>query len=87
MIGASLLPMAADIIATKGNRIRATRYGKGMKVYELADSIGITASYLSAIERGRVNGSPAVLVRLASALGLTVADIIDDSPPAQQNAA
>ncbi len=72
--------MAASVIATRGNVIRAARYGKGLKVYELADTVGITGSYLSAIERGRVPGSPAVLVRLAATLGVSMADIIDNNP-------
>lgn len=74
-----MLPMAA-IIATRGNIIRARRYAAGLQVRELAGLVGISPTYLSAIERGRVPGSPAVLVRLAAALHADPADFINDSP-------
>lgn len=75
--------MAADIIDVKGADIRAARYAAGMKVYQLAQAVGISAPYLSAIERGRVHGSPAVLVRIAEALGKQPGDFISNQPRAK----
>lgn len=74
--------MAADIIAINGRTIRARRYAKGMKLYELAQAVRISGGYLSAIERGRVQGSPAVLVRIAKALDVDPLTFISEAPVA-----
>jgi transcriptional regulator with XRE-family HTH domain len=72
--------MATDIIGVKGADIRAARYAKGLKIYELAEKVGINPSHLSAIERGTKHGSPAVLVRIAEALGKNPERFITNQP-------
>lgn len=62
--------MTADVIAVKGTTIRARRYAKGLKVFELAAIVGITPSHLSAIETGSKRPGPTVLSAIAEALGL-----------------
>ncbi|GAA2644506.1 hypothetical protein GCM10010399_93040 [Dactylosporangium fulvum] len=72
--------MATDIIGVKGADIRAARYAKGLKLYELAEAVGVSAPYLSSIERGTKLGSPAVLVRIAAALGKNPEQFISNKP-------
>ncbi len=72
--------MATDIIGVKGADIRAARYAKGLKLYELAKLVGVSSPYLSAIERGAKLGSPAVLVRIAEALGKRPEQFISNKP-------
>lgn len=68
--------MSADVIATKGLRIRMLRFAKGMQVQELAAVAKMTPSHLSGIERGRTQGSPAALQRIAAALGVDPSELI-----------
>lgn len=72
--------MATDIIGVKGADIRAARYAKGLKVYELAAIVRVNPSHLSAIERGTKTGSPALLVRIAEALGTDPSNFISNRP-------
>lgn len=72
--------MATDIIGVKGADIRAARYAKGLKIFELAKAVGISAPYLSMIERGDRLGSPAVLVRIAAVLGKEPEQFITNQP-------
>ena len=52
----------------RGQSIRRNREESGCGLTEFAESIGISASYLSRIETNKANPSPAVLRRIA--LGL-----------------
>lgn len=58
------------------NRIREYRERRGYKLQELADKVGITAGYLSHLERGeRDNPSTEVMENIASALNASIAKI------------
>lgn len=58
-----------------GSKIRLARIKKGMTLAELAEKIGITAPYLSDIERGNRRGSYATLVKIGQALEIPVEEI------------
>lgn len=61
---------------TPGQRVRLLRTEKGLTLAELSKKVGIGASYLSEIERGRVSPAPATLGRIAEALGTSMTGIL-----------
>jgi transcriptional regulator with XRE-family HTH domain len=61
-----------------GGAIRAMRVSRGLSVTELARRSGLSQSFLSQVEIGRTDISVGRLVRLARALGVGLADLIDD---------
>ena len=63
-------------------RLRRARRERGMSLRELAAEAGVSATYISGIERGFGPPSIAVLQKLTAALGLTVASLAEPSPPA-----
>ena len=77
--GAAMQPGAVDV----GERLRKTRLHRRMTLRQVADRAGLTQSYISQLERGRVNGSIGSLQRIATALGTTMAELFEpaDSSP------
>jgi proline racemase/DNA-binding transcriptional MerR regulator/quercetin dioxygenase-like cupin family protein len=59
-----------------GIGVRARRLAQGLSVRELAARTGLAASFVSMLERGAANPSPASLSRLAEALGTTLTDLL-----------
>jgi DNA-binding XRE family transcriptional regulator len=59
-----------------GKRLKIKRQAKGLTQAELAEVTGITAAYISVIERGRANPSLDMLVKLAEAIGEEAWDMI-----------
>jgi transcriptional regulator with XRE-family HTH domain len=62
--------------------VRHVRRLRGMTQVQLAEHVGITQGALSDIESGRRNGSPAVMLKLAEALGLPAEQFLDARIPA-----
>ncbi len=62
-----------------GNRIRLKRLGSGLSLRALAERAGLTASFLSQLERGRVNVSLNSLRRIAEGLGVPLLHFLEDS--------
>ncbi len=61
-------------------RVRVLRQARGISVAQLAKAAGVSQPYLGQIEAGvKKNPSAAVLLKLAKALRVTVADIIGSS--------
>jgi transcriptional regulator with XRE-family HTH domain len=58
-------------------RLAARRYTQA----SLAAHLGITPKHLNQILTGRVNGSPALLARVAEAVGLQIAVVVTDREP------
>jgi transcriptional regulator with XRE-family HTH domain len=65
-----------------GARLRRARQERQMSLRELAAKAGVSATYISGIERGFGPPSIAVLQKLTAALGLTVATLVEPSAPA-----
>ena len=61
-----------------GLRMRAVREGRGMSQGEVAKSANIYPSHVSDIERGRKQPTVGTLCRLARALRVHPADLLDD---------
>ncbi len=59
-----------------GNPVAAFRNHLGVTLRDLAGRTGVTASYLSEIERGLKPGSAATLSRIAHALGTTIDTLV-----------
>ncbi|MQA01890.1 MAG: cupin domain-containing protein [Streptosporangiales bacterium] len=58
-----------------GARIRTYRRARDLSLRQLAQESGVSAGFLSQVERGRVNISISALRRVASSLRLTMADL------------
>ena len=59
-----------------GQRLKSARETAGLIQGQLSDRTGITADYISLIERGRANPTIDVMVKLAEAVGAEVWDLI-----------
>ena len=70
-----------------GKRVRSSRLQLGLNLGQFAERAGLSASYISQIERNEANPSIEVLSRIAHALGLELADFFGretgDSPKQQ----
>ena len=61
-----------------GNRVRERRRAIGMSQGELAKRLGVTFQQVQKYERGANRVSGSTLVRTAAALGISVADLVDE---------
>ena len=60
-----------------GERLRLTRLRRRMTLRSVADQAGLSESFLSQLERGRVNASIASLQRIAAAIGTTMGELFE----------
>ncbi len=67
----------ADLQETIGTVVRHLRQDVGLTLKELADRAILSVVYLGEIERGKKYPSALVLERLASALDVTVPDLLE----------
>jgi len=66
-------------VATTGKKLRRLRRGGAMTQQQLAEVSGVSPSTIVAIERGdRPNPHPGTLGKLAKALGVSPADLLED---------
>ena len=63
-----------------GGRLHEARAARGLSLREVAHRSGLTASFISQVERGRASPSIGSLVRLAEVLGVTVGQLFDGAP-------
>lgn len=68
-------PVGANAM-TIGQRLREIRREKGLTLKQLADSSGLTLTYLSDVERDQTRPSLKALLRIASALEVSMADLL-----------
>lgn len=61
-------------------RVRDLRRRKEWTLDELAERSGVSRSMLSQIERGRANPTVGIAVRIATALGAPIADLLETAP-------
>lgn len=71
--------MEKPIASTFGSVLREKREAAGISQEQLADRAGLHRTYVSLIERGKRTASIEVLRRVASALGLRMTDLIDET--------
>jgi transcriptional regulator with XRE-family HTH domain len=66
-------------VTTTGEKLRRLRRGNAMTQEQLSEASGVSASTIVAIERGdRPNPHPGTLGKLAEALGVSPADLLED---------
>lgn len=70
--------MEAQVIF--GKNVQRARKAAGMTQVDLATDAGMAKSYMSEIERGRRNPTVAVIARIAHALGMGAAELMDGIP-------
>jgi len=68
-----------------GDRIRELRTNLGLSGKNLGDMVGITQSYISALERGEREPSLDVVKRLSLVLKTSVSYLMDDDTPIINN--
>lgn len=66
-----------------GGRVRDLRLAKGYTQEAFADRCGFFRTYLSRVETGRANPTLNAIEVIASALGLTVAELLRQSEKAK----
>ena len=70
--------MQQDHIAIAvGARIRRQRKSAGLTIEKLAERAGVGAVYLGNVERGTENPSLKILAAVATALGSSIADLVN----------
>jgi transcriptional regulator with XRE-family HTH domain len=69
---------AAVALLSAGEHLRLERERQGMSLRELARRIGVSASLVSQIERGKVRPSVGTLYAIVSELGLSMDAVFDD---------
>lgn len=70
--------LAVDQLSTLiGQRVRAARTSRSLTLDNLADSSGVSRRMIVNVENGSVNASLATLLRLATALRLSLAELVD----------
>lgn len=66
-------------VATTGEKLRRLRRGSAMTQEQLAQASSVSHSTIVAVERGdRPNPHPGTLGKLAKALGVSPADLLED---------
>lgn len=65
------------ITAAVGERLRRRRSDAGLSQERLGELAGVDRSYVSLVERGRVNPTVTTLVRLATAAGMNPGELLD----------
>jgi transcriptional regulator with XRE-family HTH domain len=65
-----------------GGQLRRLRSERGLSLRELADQSGLTASFISQVERGRASPSIASLARLADVFKVNVGHFFEPAPRA-----
>jgi len=68
--------MATDICAALGERIRKKRRAKGWRQIDLAEQSGVHEVHISDLERGTREAGLRTLEKIATALGVTLSDIL-----------
>ncbi len=69
-----------DLKEVMAVNLRRIRHDKNMTQEELADRAGLSARYIGAIERANKSASVTVLGRIAEALGVKPAILIERPP-------
>jgi transcriptional regulator with XRE-family HTH domain len=71
----------ANTLAAIGLRVRQLRQGRGMTLKALAAKTHLSSSMLSLVERSGASPSIGSLIMIASALGVTISDLIAHERP------
>jgi len=67
----------ADILERFGKRVRELRLDQGFSQESFADECELDRTYIGGIERGERNVALRNIERIAAALGITLADLME----------
>ncbi|MCG8092883.1 MAG: helix-turn-helix domain-containing protein [Candidatus Thiodiazotropha endolucinida] len=67
-----------DLTKQIGRRMRAARKAKGMTQSEISQRTNLDQAYISRLENGTAEGSPAQILGIARAIGVPIAQIYND---------
>ena len=67
-----------------GSRVRHLRGQRGLTLAQLGDVVGRQAPYLSQLENGKREPTLSLVGRIAGALDVEVADLLDPTPPSRR---
>src|SRR5882757_10406616 len=70
-----------DFLANLGRRVRQARVERGMARSALSRAADVSERYLAQLESGEGNASVVLLRRIAAALGVRIADLLDSGEP------
>ena len=68
---------AREVVMSIGRRLRSARQERGLTLRQVAESSGLTAAFISQLERGDTSGSVSSLVKIAGALGIDVTSLFE----------
>ena len=68
---------AREVVMSIGRRLRSARQERGLTLRQVAKSSGLTAAFLSQLERGDTSASVSSLVNIAAALGIEVTSLFE----------
>lgn len=68
-------------MTSTGDRIQQLRRSLGLSIRALAKRADVSVAYLSKLEQGDANPTIAILAKIAGALGVSVDDLLESSPP------
>jgi transcriptional regulator with XRE-family HTH domain len=68
---------AHDVVLSIGRRLRSARQERGLTLQQVAKSSGLTAAFISQLERGDTSASVSSLVKIAAALGIEVTSLFE----------
>ena len=68
---------AHDVVQSIGRRLRSARQERGLTLRQVAKSSGLTAAFISQLERGDTSASVSSLVKIAAALGIEVTSLFE----------
>ena len=74
--------MLEEVPEAVGRRVREARAGRGLTLDQLAERSGVSRRMIVNVEAGTSNASIATLLRLATALRVSLADLVADAPAA-----
>lgn len=67
-------------VAILARRVKRFRQARRLSLRQLGEISGTTASFLSQLERGATGATTSTLMRIANAMGISIADLFDDRP-------
>ena len=73
-------------LVTLGQRIRHFRSAAGLTLDQLGERVGVAGSQLSLMENGRREPRITLLAAIAEALGVALADLLEETPPSHRAA-
>jgi transcriptional regulator with XRE-family HTH domain len=68
--------------STLGPRLRQLRRGRGLSLADVAEGTGVSASFLSMVEKGQSDITVSRLMRLVRWFGVSIADLVHEPDPA-----